>query len=49
MKARKPNRTQRQLLIVNNLDTRLWFIQKDTPTEMQVENQETKEVKIIKK
>ena len=49
MKSKKPNRTQRQLLEANGLDTRLWYVQKDTSTEMQIVNIKTTEVKIIMK
>lgn len=49
MKSKKPNRTQRRLLEANDLDTRLWYIQKDTSTEMQIINIQTNEVKIILK
>lgn len=49
MKSKKPNRTQRQFLQSLGLDTRLWYVQKDTPTMMQLENQQTNEVKIIQK
>lgn len=49
MKGKKPTREQRKLLQENKLDTYKWYVQKDTPNEMQLVHADTGEIKIVKK
>ena len=47
MQARKPTRDERNLLQKFSLDPHLWYVQKSSPTFLQVVNKDTKEVKIL--
>ena len=49
MKAKKPTYQQRKLIERENLDTYKWYVQKDSPQEMQIKNVETEEIRIIQK
>lgn len=49
MKSKKPTRYQRQFLEKYNIDPRIWYVQKDTSTEMQIVNIQTNEVKVLPK
>ena len=49
MKAKKPSYQQRKLIEKANLDTYVWYVQKDTPMFMQLKNINTGETKTISK
>lgn len=49
MKSKKPTRYQRQFLEERGLDPHVWYIQKDSSTEVQAINIKTQEVKILPK